>query len=174
MRISDLTQEEKKAFEEHLLSTYRYDAATGKLINRKWNREYPGMINKSNGYVYVFVYFRGERFQIWKHRLVFFLVRHRFPKEIDHINGIKTDNRIENLREVSDSENKMNMLHPWVLNAKTGLPGVSPCKGLFQTMIYGKKCDFRDPDEAFYHATMCGKRYKEVEEMPTLSGNHNF
>ena len=32
MRISDLTQEERKAFEEHLLSTYRYDAATGKKI----------------------------------------------------------------------------------------------------------------------------------------------
>jgi hypothetical protein len=113
MRISDLTQEERKAFEEHLLSTYRYDAATGKLINKKWNREYPGMINKSNGYVYVFVYFRGERFQIWKHRLVFFLVRHRFPKEIDHINGIKTDNRIENLREVSRSENEANKLRRW-------------------------------------------------------------
>ncbi len=37
MRISDLTQEERKAFEAHLLSTYRYDAATGKLINKKWN-----------------------------------------------------------------------------------------------------------------------------------------
>ena len=51
MRISDLTQEERKAFEEHLLSTYRYDEETGKLINRKWNREYPGVIKKSNGYV---------------------------------------------------------------------------------------------------------------------------
>ena len=64
MRISDLTQEERKAFEEHLLSTYRYDAATGKLINRKWNREYPGVIKKSNGYVYVVVFFQGDRFEI--------------------------------------------------------------------------------------------------------------
>ena len=55
MKISDLTQEERKAFEEYLLSTYRYDAATGKLINKKWSREYPGVINKNKGYVSVFV-----------------------------------------------------------------------------------------------------------------------
>ena len=46
MRISDLTQEERKALEAHIISTYRYDEETGKLINRKWNREYPGMIDK--------------------------------------------------------------------------------------------------------------------------------
>ncbi len=80
MRISELTDEEKMAFEEHLLSTYRYDEETGKLINRKRNREYPGVIDMSNGYVYVFVFFQGERFKLWKHRLVFFLVRRRFPK----------------------------------------------------------------------------------------------
>ena len=91
MRISDLTQEERKAFEVHLLSTYRYDAATGKLINKKWNREYPGVI-KDNGYVYVWVFFRGEQFRIRKHRLVFFLVHHRFPKEIDHLTfSVKRD-----------------------------------------------------------------------------------
>ena len=135
MRISDLTQEERQAFEEHLLSTYRYDAATGKLINKKWNREYPGMINKSNGYVYVFVYFRGERFQIWKHRLVFFLVRHRFPKEIDHINGIKTDNRIENLREVNRSENEANKLRRWKKNPDSGLPGINKSGIVFRTIF---------------------------------------
>ena len=68
MRISELTPEGRKAFEAHLLSTYRYDAATGKLINKKWNREYPGVI-KDNGYVYVWVFFRGEQFRIRKHRV---------------------------------------------------------------------------------------------------------
>ena len=159
MRISDLTQEEKKAFEEHLLSTYRYDAATGKLINKKWNREYPGMINKSNGYVYVFVYFRGERFQIWKHRLVFFLVRHSFPKEIDHINGIKTDNRIENLREVSRSENEANKLRRWKKNPDSGLPGIHKMGRSFETYIRARKLRSSIPEMLFFHLTLLGRRY---------------
>ena len=33
MKIRDLNDEEKKAFEEYLLSTYRYDEKTGKLIS---------------------------------------------------------------------------------------------------------------------------------------------
>ena len=130
MRINDLSNEERKAFEEHLLSAYRYDAATGKLINKKWNREYRGVI-KDNGYVYVWVFFRGEQFRIRKHRLVFFLVHHRFPKEIDHLNGIKTDNRIENLREVSHSENETNKLRKWRKNPDSGLPGITKSNMVF-------------------------------------------
>ena len=158
MRISDLTQEERKAFEEHLLSTYRYDAATGKLINRRWNREYPGVI-KNNGYVYVNIYFRWERFKLWKHRLVFFLVRHRFPKEIDHINGIKTDNRIENLREVSRSENEANKLRRWKKNPDSGLPGIFKGKRSFNTKFRSRELSSSIPGMLFFHLTLLGRRY---------------
>ena len=79
---------------------------------------------------------------------------------IDHINGDKTDNRIENLREVSQTENNLNMLHNWKPNKDTGLPGVSPDKNGYRTTIHGKNFYFQDPYEAFFHATMCGKRYK--------------
>ena len=159
MRISDLTTEERKAFEEYLLSTYRYDAATGKLINRKWNREYPGMIHKRKGYVYVLVYFRGERFKLWKHRLVFFLVHRRFPKEIDHINGIKTDNRIENLREVSHSENEVNKLRRWKKNPDSGLPGIHKVDWGFETRFRAKKLLSSIPEMLFFHTSLLGRRY---------------
>jgi hypothetical protein len=43
--------------------------------------------------------------------------------EIDHINGIGTDNRIENLRIVSHSENMKNL--PTYKNNKSGTTGVS-------------------------------------------------
>ena len=160
MKISDLTQEERKAFEAYLLSTYRYDAATGKLINRKWNREYPGMIDKNHkGYVYVWVYFRGERFKLWKHRLVFFLVTGRFPKEIDHINGIKTDNRIENLREVSRSENEANKLRRWKKNPDSGLPGIYKGERAFKTIFRKRKLSSSIPGMLFFHTSLLGKRY---------------
>ncbi len=159
MRISDLTQEERKAFEEHLLSTYRYDAATGKLINRKWNREYPGVIDKSNGYVYVKVFFQGDRFRLRKHRLVFFLVHRRFPKEIDHLNGIKTDNRIENLREVSGSENCQKRDCQWKKNPDSGLPGIHKMGRSFETYIRARKLRSSIPEMLFFHLTLLGRRY---------------
>ena len=159
MRISDLSTEERKAFEEYLLSTYRYDAATGKLINKKWNREYPGFIEK-NGYVRVFVYFQGERLQIWKHRLVFFLVHRRFPKEIDHLNGIKTDNRIENLREVNRSENEVNKLRRWKKNPDSGLPGIFKNHDGFRTKFRQRELFSSIPEMLFFHTSLLGKRYK--------------
>ena len=158
MRISDLNDEERMAFEEHLLSTYRYDAATGKLINRKWNREYPGVIKK-NGYVYVKVFFQGERFHLRKHRLVFFLVHRRFPKEIDHLNGIKTDNRIENLREVNRSENEANKLRKWKKNADSGLPGIHKRHWGFRTFFRQRELCSSIPEMLFFHLTLLGRRY---------------
>ena len=158
MRISDLTQEERKAFEEHLLSTYRYDAATGKLINKKWNREYPGVI-KNNGYVYVNIFFRGERFKLWKHRLVFFLVHRRFPKEIDHLNGIKTDNRIENLREVSGSENCQKRDCQWKKNPDSGLPGIHKKYTGFEVRFRTRQLLSSIPGMLFFHLTLLGRRY---------------
>ena len=160
MRISDLNDEERKAFEEHLLSTYRYDAATGKLINRKWNREYPGVIKKSNGYVYVVVFFQGDRFEIRKHRLVFFLVNSRFPKEIDHINGVKTDNRIENLREVNRSENELNKPRQWKKNPDTGLPGIHKKRQSFRTFFRQRELRSSIPEMLFFHLTLLGRRYE--------------
>ena len=43
------------------------------------------------------------------HRLIWLMHYGKFPDaEIDHINGIKNDNRIENLREATSSQNKFN------------------------------------------------------------------
>lgn len=47
--------------------------------------------------------------KILEHRAIFWIHHGYWPKEIDHINRDPMDNRIENLREVSSSENKYNM-----------------------------------------------------------------
>lgn len=56
-------------------------------------------------------YFRGaiRGKNLYAHRAAFALAHGRWPGgEIDHINRDKSDNRIENLREVSHRENRMN------------------------------------------------------------------
>lgn len=42
------------------------------------------------------------------HRLIFKMFHGYLPKCVDHINGIKNDNRIENLREATLSQNNYN------------------------------------------------------------------
>ena len=45
----------------------------------------------------------------YKHRLIFLYHRGYMPKEIDHIDGNPKNNHIENLREVTHSQNQRNM-----------------------------------------------------------------
>ena len=64
-----------------------------------------GCVNHTTGYEMIGIDGRIYR----THRLVFLMLNGYLPKEIDHINGIKTDNRIENLREVTHSQNCYNI-----------------------------------------------------------------
>lgn len=59
------------------------------------------------------------------HRLAFIYVYGYLPKEIDHINHIKHDNRIENLRECNRKENTRN--RSMNKNNKSGKTGVFWC-----------------------------------------------
>ena len=56
---------------------------------------------------YRIIVINGRKYRA--HRLAWFLVYGSFPKNgLDHINGDKLDNRIENLRDVSPSVNSQN------------------------------------------------------------------
>lgn len=88
---------------EHLSSGLsRYDEGTGAFTNNKGNEE--GHVGK-NGYVYLSL----DGKLVLAHRLVFFLENGEWPEEdVDHINGIRWDNRRANLRLVSRKQNLMN------------------------------------------------------------------
>src|SRR6478752_4511704 len=63
-----------------------------------------GYVNSHTGYVKI----RFKYLAYLAHRLIFVYHYGYEPKYIDHINGIRTDNRIENLREATPTQNCMN------------------------------------------------------------------
>ena len=94
-----------------------YDKVTG-VFSRKG--KVAGWVNK-NGYRYVS--FNGRR--KLAHRLAWEFVYGSAPNgEIDHINGNRDDNRIDNLRIATHQENAHNMATPPKHNT-SGLLGVS-------------------------------------------------
>jgi len=73
-----------------------------------------------------------------EHRVVWLYCHGEWPRfHIDHINGDRTDNRIENLRDVAPSENQKNMK----LNARntSGYVGVSFNKNTGKWVSRGHK-----------------------------------
>lgn len=62
-----------------------------------------GTLNPVNGYRYVHV--QGKLHA--EHRVIWFLHHDAWPDEVDHINNIRDDNRIENLRQISRQANVM-------------------------------------------------------------------
>jgi hypothetical protein len=71
----------------------------------------------------------GYRHITWRgkvqkaHRLIFMLHYGYLPPEVDHINGDRADNRIENLRPATRSENQCN--RNALASNTSGYPGVS-------------------------------------------------
>ena len=77
-----------------------------------------GSIHKTG---YRHVTWRGKIHKV--HRLIFLLEYGYLPPEVDHINGDRQDNRIENLRPATRSENQCN--RPALASNTSGYPGVS-------------------------------------------------
>jgi len=72
--------------------------------NSRFSRKKAGSIN-SDGYITISINYIA----VLGHRLAWLIAHKRWPNGmLDHINGIRTDNRICNLREVNHSQNMQN------------------------------------------------------------------
>lgn len=77
-----------------------------------------GSLNKSNGYMQHMI----DGNLCLMHRLIFMHQYGVLPEFVDHIDGDRTNNRIENLRSATRTENALNRKRP--AHSKSGVKGV--------------------------------------------------
>lgn len=76
--------------------------------------------------------YRGKSYKA--HRLAWLYMHGELPdKSIDHINGLKTDNRIANLRLATNAQQKQN--RPRNLNNSSGYKGVARAETKWRARI---------------------------------------
>jgi len=117
-----------KPTREEVLSRLHYDPESGAFT---WRRTGKPAGFRDRGYIKIGFVIDGRSRARKAHRLAWLYVYGEWPKhEIDHINGVRHDNRIANLREATRSQNRFN-----VPKGKTNTSGY---KGVFQEGEGGK------------------------------------
>jgi hypothetical protein len=83
-----------------------YDSETGYIYNRY------GRISKSinsNGYIKMCLTCEEKKYQLAAHHFAWFCINNNCEfEQLDHINGVRNDNRISNLRNVNNQKNQWN------------------------------------------------------------------
>lgn len=107
-------------FHEH----FEYSPETGSL---KWKvrlgrAKQWSEVGSKNASGYINLVINGRQF--YAHRVIFAMMTGRWPKEIDHVDGDKSNNRWCNLRECTRSQNNWNR-DTYAQNT-SGVVGVSP------------------------------------------------
>ena len=89
---------------------------------RAWNARYAGKVAGAPDHSYIRVSIEGVSYSA--HRIIFAMTFGRWPDaQIDHENHARADNRIGNLREVTNVENARNA--SMQANNTSGMTGVS-------------------------------------------------
>lgn len=144
--------------QSRLKELLHYDESTGvftrrvALCNKVKVGDIAGTTEKEE---YVRIEIDGKKYKA--HRLAWLYVYGNFPEQqIDHINSIKNDNRIANLRDVSQSVNMRNIHKPNKDSITSQYRGVSwhkhAKKWVAQVVVDGRKVHlgyFSDEESAF-------------------------
>lgn len=148
---------------EQVLDLLIYEPDTGLFfwrVNRRGQKKQgdkAGGVSASTGYIYIGL---GNRKRYAAHRLAWLCTHGEWPDgEIDHINGVRSDNRIVNLRVVTPAANRQNMQKA---RGQVGLLGVRRNGKRFSALI---KLDYKshylgtfDTPEEAHQAYVTAKR----------------
>lgn len=113
---------------------FSYEASTGVISDRASGVEVGG-INSRTGYRFIGLFETSIKLRAtaYAHRLAWFLHYGEWPsKDLDHKNRVRTDNRIENLRECTQLENTRN-------RAKQPAYGDRTCRSTHKGVTWHKR-----------------------------------
>ena len=113
----------------------RYDPETGLLYHRgrddrnaQWNGRYAGkQAGSANGRGYIDIYYNPKR--LAAHRVIWVMHNGPIPDGMmmDHVNGVRSDNRLQNLRLATNRENQWNI----IAGGRTSKKGNGLPKGVY-------------------------------------------
>lgn len=84
----------------------------GRVINSKTGKTLTPVV-KPTGYAEIRLCINGKQICLSHHRIVYEAFNGSIPKgmQVNHLNGVKTDNRVSNLEVVTPSENQFKRLN---------------------------------------------------------------
>jgi hypothetical protein len=153
-----------------LKEVLNYDPETGIFIWKihRGGRAKVGTIagTSSHGYVMIQI----DKQMMLAHRLAWLYMYGYLPKLLDHKNCVKNDNRIENLRLATHSQNKMNIRRK--TNNTSGFKGVSLHKATNKwratIVLDGKQKTigyFRDKEMAYAGYVKASEQFGEFQRI---------
>lgn len=121
--------------QERIKELFAYDDISGTLVNlvsrgRTRKGKVADCLDMVSGYYKVMI----DRKLYCQHRVIWLLVNGELPECLDHINGNRIDNRLENLRAATKSENMHNRANN--INSSTGIKGLHLSKSPKQSDRY--------------------------------------
>jgi len=138
---------------EQLNKLFTYDKETGTLTWKQGQRAGYQAGSMTNGYRAVSV----NQSNYGVHRVAYYMGTGAEPNHIDHINGVKDDNRLDNLRSVTFTENMRNVKKR--ADNSSGVTGVRLLRNKWEARLSNKRLGFfADKIDAIY-----ARYYAEVD-----------